>query len=98
MIDLATTRRQTLTIDELMTVLDVSRRTVYRWIARGYIRSTRVRRPTAVVARIRIPIDEARRLYTRPPVRYSHQNEPVIVGPHASPATHVTARTVTRQP
>lgn len=37
MIDLATTIRQTLRVDECVEIFGVSRRTIYNWIDRGWL-------------------------------------------------------------
>lgn len=56
MVDLATTVRQNLRIDEFTEIFDVSRRTVYNWRVSGKIQAIQVG------GTLRIPVSEARRL------------------------------------
>lgn len=48
MIDLDTTTRRYLRVDEVQVLFDVSRRTVYNWISTGKLRATKIDQTTRV--------------------------------------------------
>jgi hypothetical protein len=62
MIDLATTARRYLHVDEFVLICHVPRRTVYRWIKRTQLPAVRVH------GSLHIPIDAARRFVQQPRV------------------------------